>query len=289
MGLALLATSFMPLSAASDEDMPYTRLSNDISLPLVGLGTSRLLGQDCQNAVTAAIDAGYRLTDTAQMYQNEADVGIAVKQAIASKKLKREEIFITTKLSSNMTFQQTLQSTKESLKRLQLDYLDVLLIHAPYQNSKEMYQAMEQLHKQGLIKTLGISNFNVERYNDFIKDCEIIPAINQCETHVFFQRRDLSKAMGERTKLEAWSPFVNGRNNFFTNETLVKIAQKHNKSVAQVGLRFLIEHDIIVIPKSRNAERIRENINIFDFKLDEADKKMIYALDTNHSAFGWGS
>lgn len=289
MGLALLATSFMPLSAASDEDMPYTRLSNDISLPLVGLGTSRLLGQDCQNAVTAAIDAGYRLIDTAQMYQNEADVGIAVKQAIASKKLKREEIFITTKLSSNMTFQQTLQSTKESLKRLQLDYLDVLLIHAPYQNSKEMYQAMEQLHKQGLIKTLGISNFNVERYNDFIKDCEIIPAINQCETHVFFQRRDLSKAMGERTKLEAWSPFVNGRNNFFTNETLVKIAQKHNKSVAQVGLRFLIEHDIIVIPKSRNAERIRENINIFDFKLDEADKKMIYALDTNHSAFGWGS
>ncbi|MGX2984686.1 aldo/keto reductase [Helicobacter sp. 23-1048] len=285
LGSPMLAFGASPKSGAK---MQFSTLNDGRQIPLVGFGTSRMNGAECQKAVESAFGVGYRLIDTAQMYNNESDVGNAIKTALNGKKIKREEMFITTKLSSDMSYDETLKSTEQSLKNLQIDYVDLLLIHKNYKRSKDMYKAMEKLQQEGVIKSLGISNFAPNDYNKFIKNCKIIPAVNQMETHIFFQQTALRKAMqASGTKLEAWSPFANGKNDFFKNETLTKIAKKHKKSVAQVALRFLIEQDIVVIPKSSKVERMKENINIFDFALDDEDRQTLIGLDTNEPLFKW--
>ncbi|MGX3098313.1 aldo/keto reductase [Helicobacter sp. 23-1046] len=285
LGSPMLAFGASPKSGAK---MQFSTLNDGRQIPLVGFGTSRMNGAECQKAVESAFGVGYRLIDTAQMYNNENDVGNAIKTALNGKKIKREEMFITTKLSSDMSYDETLKSTEQSLKNLQIDYVDLLLIHKNYKRSKDMYKAMEKLQQEGVIKSLGISNFAPNDYNKFIKNCKIIPAVNQMETHIFFQQTALRKAMqASGTKLEAWSPFANGKNDFFKNETLTKIAKKHKKSVAQVALRFLIEQDIVVIPKSSKVERMKENINIFDFALDDEDRQTLIGLDTNEPLFKW--
>ena len=276
-------------NAKNSSTMQFVTLNNGVKMPILGLGTaglsgSGLSGKEGQRAMETAIKIGYRLIDTAQMYGNEAEVG----GAVANSGVARDEFFITTKLSSDMSYDKTLKSFDESMKKLRLQRLDLLLIHSPYSNSKQMYKAMERLYKDGRISALGISNFNAKAYSDFVGSCEVVPAVNQCQTHIFYQQKPLRAAMQARgTILESWSPFVAGKNNFFKNETLLKIAAKHGKSVAQVALRFLIEQGIVVIPKSSNEGRLRENFSIFDFALDASDTKTLAAMDTNKSSFGW--
>lgn len=273
-------------SSAKGVKMQFVTLNNNIKMPILGLGTYDLRGKSGQNAISQAIQVGYRLIDTAQMYGNESEVG----NAVASSGVSRNEFFITTKLSSDMSYDETLRSFDESMRKLRLEFVDLLLIHAHYSGSKQMYKAMEQLYKDGRIRALGVSNFNASVFTHFVKSCEVIPAVNQCQTHIFYQQKALREAMQKYgTILESWSPFMAGRNNFFKNETLMKIAQKHRKSVAQVALRFLIEQGIVVIPKTSKEQRMRENIAVFDFALDESDKKTLNAMDTNKSAFGWDS
>lgn len=292
LALGLALPSLPPfLSSALAKDAKATKtttLNNGISIPLVGFGTSRMQGSECQKAVENALEVGYRLIDTAQMYGNESDVGNAINSALKGGKLKRKELFITTKLSSDMSYEETLKATQESLKKLQIDYVDLLLLHRNFPQSVPMYKAMEKLRKEGKIKSLGISNFTPEVYSEFVKKCETLPVLNQMETHIFYQQkplRELMKSYG--TKLEAWSPFANGKNDFFANPTLVSIAKKHGKTPAQIALRFLVEQDIIVIPKTAKKERMTENISIFDFALDSTDREALNALDTNEPLFKW--
>lgn len=269
-----------------EPQMQFVTLNNGAKMPILGLGTSRLTGIDGQIAILQAIKVGYRLIDTAQMYGNEEQVG----NAVAESGVNRDEFFITTKLSSDMSYDETMKSFEVSLKKLKMDFVDLLLIHSNYSNSKEMYRAMEQLYKDGRIKSLGLSNFNAKAFADFVKTCEVIPAVNQCQTHIFYQQKPLRKAMEKyKTKLESWSPFVAGKNDFFNNPTLIKIAKKYNKSVAQVALRFLIQQDIIVIPKSSKLERLQENFTVFDFKLSPSDIKTLISMDKNESQFSWDS
>ncbi len=269
--------------------MEFVTLNNGEKMPILGLGTYNLRGTRGYNAILSAINVGYRLIDTAQMYGNEIEVGNAVANAIKFG-VPREEFFITTKLSSNMTYDEVMKRFEDSMRKLQLSYLDLLLIHSNYRNAKEMYRAMVSLHKEGKIKSLGVSNFNAEAFGDFIKDCEIIPAVNQCQTHIFYQQRILREAMKESgTILESWSPFVSGQSNFFKNPTLMSVASKYNKSVAQVALRFLIQQGIVVIPKTENELRMRENLAVFDFSLSGDDMDTLSKMDTGKSSFSWDS
>lgn len=289
---AVVVASAIPLSAAGSAQgatMETVKLNNDERMPILGFGTYNLRGARGQGAILSAINVGYRLIDTAQMYGNEIEVGNAVATAI-NYGVPREEFFITTKLSSNMKYDEVMKRFEDSMRKLQLDYLDLLLIHSNYRNSKEMYRAMVQLYKDGRIKSLGLSNFNAEAFSDFIQDCEIIPAVNQCQTHVFYQQKILREAMKESgTILESWSPFVSGQSNFFRNPTLMSVAKKYNKSVAQIALRFLIQQGIVVIPKTENELRMRENISIFDFALNSDDMDILSKMDTGKSSFSWDS
>ena len=292
LALGLALPSLPPfLSSALAKDTKATKtttLNNGIAIPLVGFGTSRMQGSECQKAVENALEVGYRLIDTAQMYGNESDVGNAINSALKGGKLKRKELFITTKLSSDMSYEETLKATQESLKKLQIDYVDLLLLHRNFPQSVPMYKAMEKLRKEGKIKSLGISNFTPEVYSEFVKKCETPPVLNQMETHIFYQQKPLREVMKSYgTKLEAWSPFANGKNDFFANSTLVSIAKKHGKTPAQIALRFLVEQDIIVIPKTSKKERMIENISIFDFALDSTDREALNSLDTNEPLFKW--
>ena len=265
--------------------MKYISLNNGIKMPIIGYGTWTLKGKDCERAVIDALEVGYRLIDTAQMYKNEKEVGNAIKKT----KILREEIFITTKICSpNTTYLKTKEAINKSLKELQLEYIDLMLIHKPYENSLKMYKAMEEAYKEGKIKAIGISNFNISEYNSFIKNCEIIPAINQVEAHIFFRKKDLQETMEKhKTKMEAWSPLVAGKEKIFENKILIDIGKKHNKTSAQVALKYLVQNDIIIIPKTSNKERMKENIDILDFELSDAEMTKISRLDKNKSLFGW--
>ncbi|WP_257004501.1 aldo/keto reductase [Helicobacter pullorum] len=267
-------------------NMQYVTLNNGLKMPLLGFGT-----YDIKNIDTflAAVDCGYRLFDSAQMYGNQKEVGAAIREAIRSRGIKREEFFITTKLSSDMDFESAKKSIESSLKALDIGYIDLLLIHAPYTQAKEMYKAMELAYKEGIIKALGISSFTPKVYLEFIKTCEIMPAINQCETHIYYQQRALLEAMKPYgTILESWSPFIAGKSGFFSNPTLTQIASAYNKSVAQIALRFLVQQGIIAIPKASKLKHMQENINVFDFSLSAADMESIRALDKNKTQFSWG-
>ncbi|STQ86868.1 aldo/keto reductase [Helicobacter muridarum] len=271
--------------------MQTLTLNNGITMPILGLGTYTLTGRAGKKAMSEAIEVGYRLFDSAQMYRNESELGAAINNAIKGG-IKREEFFIQTKLLESSSEEEAKRSIEKSLKVLNLSYLDSLLIHMPYAQSKAMYRAMEGFYRQGILKSIGISNFGAKAYNEFIKTCEIIPAINQCETHLLMQQKPLREAMKAKgTLLQSWSPFIAGKNiarcPILENPTLVSIAQKYNKTPAQVILRYFIEQGISVIPKTSKKHRMVENINIFDFSLSPKDMEFLNGLDTNKSLFSW--
>ena len=266
------------------EYMKYVTLNNGVKMPILGYGVYQIEDlKECEKCVLDAIEVGYRLIDTAQTYGNEEAVGRAIKKC----NVPREELFITTKVwISNAGYEKAQTSIEESLKKLQLEYLDLVLIHEPFNDYYGTYRAMEEMYKDGNIRAIGVSNFYPDRLVDLIKFNEVVPAINQVETHPFNQQVKAKEIMDKYgVQIESWAPFAEGRNNIFTNKTLKEVGDKYNKSIAQVALKYLIQRGVIVIPKSVHKERIIENFNIFDFKLDDYDMKKIVKLDKAKSAF----
>lgn len=264
--------------------MNYVMLNNGVKMPVLGFGVYQVSDlKECEESILNAIETGYRLIDTASAYINEDAVGKAVKKS----GVKREDLFITTKLWVQDTgYEQTKKAFYKSLKRLNLDYLDLYLIHQPFGDYYGSWRAMEELYKEGVIKAIGVSNFYPDRLLDLILHNEIAPMVNQVETHPFFQQIESQKIMKEnKIQIESWAPFAEGRNDIFKNGIMVNIAKKYNKSVAQVILRWLVQRGVVVIPKSTHIERIKENFNIFDFEIKEEDMKNIVSLDMNKSLF----
>lgn len=264
--------------------MKYVTLNNGVKMPILGYGVYQIEDlNECERCVLDAIEVGYRSIDTAQTYGNEEAVGSAIKKS----KIQRKELFITTKVwISNAGYEKAKISIEESLKKLQLKYLDLVLIHEPFNDYYGTYRAMEEMYKEGKIRAIGVSNFYPDRLIDLIKFNKVVPAINQVETHPFNQQVKAKKIMDKYgVQIESWAPLAEGRNNIFTNETLKEVGDKYNKSTAQVALRYLIQRDVIVIPKSVHKERMIQNFDIFDFKLDEDDMNKIVKLDKAESAF----
>ncbi|MEY8738434.1 aldo/keto reductase [Bacillales bacterium AN1005] len=259
-------------------------LNNGVEMPIIGFGVFQIQDEkECEQAVYNALMAGYRLIDTAAAYRNEEAVGRGIKRS----GIPREEIFVTTKLwIQDAGYESTKKAFENALNRLQLDYLDLYLIHQPYGDIYGSWRAMEELYHEGKIKAIGVSNFKNDRLLDLKMHHEVTPAVNQVETHPFFQQIENVPFMKEQNvQIESWGPFAEGKNNIFKNAYLVAIAEKYNKSVAQVILRWLTQRGIVVIPKTVRKERMFENLNIFDFELKPEDMKLIKTLDTKESLF----
>ena len=263
--------------------MLYATLSNGVKMPMLGYGVYQVDPAECARCVKEAIDVGYRSIDTAQAYCNEEGVGQAVKES----GVPREDLFITTKVwISNGGYEKAKASIDESLKKLQMDYIDLLLIHQPFNDYYGTWQAMEEAYKAGKLRAIGVSNFFPDRLVDLCKFVEIKPMVNQVETHAFFQQAAAHEIMKKYGVVhESWGPFAEGKKDFFTHPVLTRIAAKHGKTVAQVALRFLLQSDVVVIPKSTHKERMVENLQVFDFQLDAEDLAAIRALDDGESAF----
>lgn len=262
--------------------VPNITLNNGVEMPLVGFGVFQIPPQHTEKAVTDALNAGYRHFDTAASYRNEEAVG----RALSRSGVPREELFVTTKLwIQKLPGEDTVKRAFDaSLKRLGLNYVNLYLIHQPLGDYYAAWRVMQELHRDGLIKAIGVSNFYPDRLIDLIEHNEIVPAVNQVETHPFFQRQDYQKLMQEHgVQIESWGPLAEGKNDIFTNPTLSSIASAHGKSVAQVVLRWLVQRGVAVIPKSLRPERMAENINIFDFELNGDELSKIGALDTGAS------
>lgn len=264
--------------------MKNITLNNGVEMPVLGFGVYQISdAAECEKAVLDAIEAGYRSIDTASAYGNEEAVGNAIKKS----GVPREELFITTKLWISDAGEENAKKAFElSLQKLQLDYLDLYLIHQPYGDVYGSWRAMEKLYKEGKIKAIGVSNFHPDRIMDLMIHNEIKPAINQIETHPFTQQIETQNFLKENEiQIQSWGPFAEAKNEMFTNELLVAIGAKYNKSVAQVILRWLTQRGVVAIPKSVRKERIIENFNIFDFELNAEDRNAIATLDTNQSVF----
>ncbi len=264
--------------------MKNVKLNNGVEMPILGFGVFQMNdAAECEQSVIDAIQAGYRLIDTAASYMNEEAVGRAIRKS----GVDRSELFITTKLwVQDAGYENTKKSFQRSLDKLQLDYLDLFLIHQPYGDVHGSWRAMEELYKAGKVRAIGVSNFHPDRVMDIIMFNEIAPAVNQVETHPFNQQIDNQKFLVENNvQIESWGPFAEGKNNLFQNELLGSIASKYNKSIAQVVLRWLTQRGVVVIPKSVRKERIIENFNIFDFELSAEDMDAIVSLDTKTSLF----
>ena len=264
--------------------MKNVTLNNGIQMPVLGFGVYQITDPaECEQAVYDALMAGYRLIDTAAAYKNEEAVG----KAVIKSGIPRDELFITTKLwIQDAGYDNTKRAFEESLKRLQMDYLDLYLIHQPFGDIYSSWRAMEDLYNEGKIRAIGVSNFLPDRLLDLILHNKITPAVNQVETHPFLQQIENAEFMKENNvQIESWAPFAEGKNNIFQNEILLSIAGKYNKSVAQIILRWLTQRDIVVIPKSVRKERIIENFDIFDFELSKEDMEKIVTLNTDQSSF----
>ena len=263
--------------------MEYVTLNNNVKMPILGYGVYQTPPAETERCVLEAIETGYRSIDTAQAYGNEEGVG----NAIVKCGLPREELFITTKIwITNAGYEKAKASIEESLRKLKTDYIDLLLIHQPFGDYYGSYRAMEEAYKEGKVRAIGVSNFYPDRYLDIFHFSEIKPAVNQVETHVFQQQKIAKEYMAKNgTQIMSWGPFAEGKNNYFTNPVLKEIGEKYNKSVAQVALRFLIQSNVVVIPKSTHKERMEENFNVFDFTLSDDDMKKIEALDGGESLF----
>lgn len=264
--------------------MEYITLNNGVKMPKVGFGVYQVTDQnECRQAVLDAIDVGYRLIDTAQAYGNEEAVGEAIKMS----GVDRKDLFITTKVwISNYGYEKAKMSVEESLKKMQLDYLDLVLLHQPFNDYHGAYQALVDLYKEGKIKAIGVSNFYPDRLVDMAIFSEVTPAINQVEVNVFHQQKE-AQVYNEKygVQLEAWAPFAEGRNNMFSNPELKAIGEKYGKTVAQVILRWLVQRNIVPLSKSVKKSRMEENINIFDFELSKEDMDKISEMDKKESSF----
>lgn len=264
--------------------METITLSNGIKMPILGFGVYQVDDlEECERVVSEAIEVGYRSIDTAQAYGNEEAVGNAVRKS----GIAREEFFITTKVwISNAGYEKAKASIDESLRLLQTNYIDLLLIHQPFNDYYGTYRAMEEYYKAGKIKAIGVSNFYPDRFIDIAQFSEITPMVNQVETHVFNQQKEAQKIMEKfGTQIESWGPFAEGKNDFFTNETLKEVGEQYNKSVAQVALRYLIQRNVVVIPKTVTKERMIQNFDVFDFELTNEDMNKISQLDQEQSLF----
>lgn len=264
--------------------MEYVKLNNGVEMPIISFGVYQIPKEDTKRCVLDAIKSGYRGIDTAQSYFNESEVGDAIVEC----GVPREELFITTKVwIDHYGYEECKVSIEESLRKLKTDYLDLCLLHQPFSDYYGAYRALEDLYAEGKIKAIGVSNFYPDRLTDICMfDRKVIPAVNQVEVNPYnaqwFAQENMEK---HGVKMEAWAPFGEGRNNLFTNETLVSIGKKYNKSSAQVVLRWLIQRGVIVACKSTHIERMQENINVFDFELTEEDMNSIKTLDTSNSLF----
>ena len=264
--------------------MEYVELNNGVKMPQIGYGTYQTPAARTEKAVSDALSVGYRLIDTAQCYGNESEVGSACRNS----GLQRSELFITTKLWACHGYEDTLRSIERSLLKLNLDYIDLLLIHEPTGNVHEIYRAVEKAYFDGNVRAIGVSNFLEDRYLDIVEHSTIIPAVNQVETHVFRQQEKLRKLEWQiGTKHESWSPLACGEHGIFSNKVLSEIAHSHERNISQIALRFLVQQGIIVIPKSLSREHMRENMEIFDFALTSEEMNAIKVLDEGRSLFGW--
>ena len=264
--------------------MDYIQLNNGVKMPILGFGVYQITDlEECEKAVSEAIDVGYRLIDTAQAYSNETAVGNAIKKS----GIPRKEFFITTKVRiSNSGYGNAKKSLDESLENLQTDYIDLVLIHQPFGDYYGTYRALEDYYKEGKIKAIGVSNFYPDRLIDLLSFNEIVPAVNQVETHPFNQQIEAHGIMEKYgVQINSWAPFCEGMDNIFENEVLKEIGEKYDKTVAQVILRWLIQRSVVVIPKSVHKERIEENFDVFDFELSEEDMETIKSLDCGESKF----
>ncbi len=263
--------------------MDYKVLNNGVKMPILGYGVYQITSEESERCVLDAISVGYRSIDTAQAYNNEEGVGNAIEKC----GVPRSELFITTKVwISNAGYEKAKASISESLKKLKTDYIDLLLIHQPFNDYYGTYRAMTEAYREGKVRAIGVSNFYPDRLIDFCQFQEVIPAVNQVETHPFQQQKVAHEIMGKYgVQHESWGPFAEGRKDMFTNPVIKSIGDKYSKSVAQVILRFLIQNDVVVIPKTTNKDRMVENLNVFDFILNEDDMKAISSLDTKESAF----
>ena len=257
--------------------METIRLNNGVEMPILGYGVYQVTPEECERCVLDAISVGYRSIDTAQAYYNEEGVGNAVRKC----GVPREELFITTKVwISNGGYEKAKVSIDESLRKLQSDYVDLLLIHQPFNDYYGTYRAMEEAYKDGKARAIGVSNFYPDRFIDLAEFCEIKPAVNQVETHVFNQQvkpQEIMKKYG--TKVMSWGPFAEGRNDIFTNPVLTKIDEKYGKTAAQTALRFLLQNDVVIIPKSVHKDRMQQNFDLFDFTLTAEEMAEIEVLD----------
>jgi 2,5-diketo-D-gluconate reductase A len=284
---------FLPLSgykafgalhpAKTNNSIPIVTLNNGIPMPMLGFGTNTLNGPTGVRCVSEAISVGYRLIDTAHIYGNEESVGAGIKQS----GINREKLFITSKLwVDDSGYESTKKAFETSINKLGVEYLDLYLIHWPRGDVKGSWKAMEVLNKEGKIRAIGVSNFEPDQLDDLMADGKIKPAINQIETHVFFQQHNSYEFLKKsEVQMEAWSPFAAGRNGIFNNHTLADIGKKYNKSIAQVCLRWHFQRGIVAIPRSSQKAHMIENLDIFDFELDESDKEAIATLDLNITQF----
>ena len=263
--------------------MEYVKLNNGVKMPVLGYGVYQTPPEETERCVLDAIRIGYRSIDTAQAYGNEEGVG----NALAKCGLPREEFFITTKVwMSNAGYEKAKASIAESLRKLQVSYIDLLLIHQPFGDYYGTYRAMEEAYKERKVRAIGVSNFYPDRYIDIHHFAEIKPAVNQVETHVFQQQKLAKEYLKKNgTQIESWGPFAEGKNDYFNNSVLKEIGANHGKSAAQVALRFLIQSDVVVIPKSTHVERMEENFNVFDFELTADEMAKVEALDGGESLF----
>ena len=260
------------------------RLNNGVEMPGIGYGVYQIPSMITERCVREALEAGYRSIDTAQCYGNERAVGKAVRKS----GIARNEIFITTKLWGGRGYKDTVSSIDNSLRALNLEYIDLLLIHEPTGDFNEIYRAMEDANRAGKLRAIGVANFLERNWNRLMQTAEIIPAVNQIETHVFRQQKAMHEILKKTgTVHESWSPLACGQNGFFRNPVLKEIGEKYEKSNAQVGLRFLYQQDIVIIPKSTHRDRMEENKDISDFELTQEEMERIAALDLDRSMFGW--
>ncbi len=258
-------------------------LNNGVRMPMLGYGVYQVSNEECERCVLDAISVGYRAIDTAQSYGNEEAVGSAVQKC----GVPRDELFLTTKVwISNAGYEAAKDSIDRSLQKLRTDYIDLLLIHQPFGDYYGTYRAMEEAYKAGKLRAIGVSNFYPDRLIDLCQFVEVTPAVNQVETHVFQQQKTAHEYMEKYgVQHESWGPFAEGRKDFFSNPVLTEIGRKYGKSSAQTALRFLLQSNVVVIPKSTHKERMAQNIDVFDFTLSEADMEAIRRLDEGESLF----
>ena len=258
-------------------------MNNGVMMPQIGYGVYQIALDVCERHVAEALSVGYRMIDTAQAYLNEDGVG----RAVADCGISRDEIFLVTKVwISNYGYDKAKASIEESLSRLRTDYIDLILLHQPFCDRYGAYRALQDAYREGKVRAIGVANFYPDHFIDLAENMDIVPAVNQVETHVFCQQQKAQVIMQVYgTQIMSWGPFAEGRNNLFGNTTLKEIAERHNKTVAQVALRWLLQRGVVIIPKTTHVERMKENYDIFDFVLSDDDMDLIATLDTGNSLF----